>query len=374
MSKSNGVNTTLSSANELLFEGCKVELPCQPRILVIDDERQLLELIAATLKRSGYGCDRAASVSEARAALERSSYDIVFLDLMLPDGNGFLILEQIMNVSPQTLVLIVTGSHELDCSIEAIRKGSFDFITKPFTLELLTQRLHRVVSEWKAKCFTAHYQNCLEKVVEAKTEEVLQTTSRIESVYDAAVYALGAALDLRDPETEDHCRRVSEISLMLGERLGVDSRSRKDLKWGAYLHDVGKIGIPAEILSKPSGLTEEEMQVMRKHTVYGYNMLRNIDFLNSASVVVLRHHEKYDGSGYPDGLRGEEIPLFARIFAVVDAFDAMAWDRPYRKAMSYQDAMAELARCSGSHFDPGVIDAFVELSPEQLQIIEAQTG
>ncbi len=227
-----------------------------------------------------------------------------------------------------------------------------------------------MVSEWRAHCFTTQYRDCLEKVVEAKTEEVLQTTNRIETVYDKAVYALGAALDLRDPETEDHCRRVSEISLMLGEALEVERDGLQDLKWGAYLHDVGKIGIPAEILSKPSGLTEEEMQVMRKHTVYGYNMLRSIDFLNNASVVVLHHHEKYDGTGYPDGLRGEEIPMFARIFAAVDAFDAMAWDRPYRKAMSYRDATAELERCSGAHFDPAVLEAFMRFSPEELQIIE----
>jgi putative nucleotidyltransferase with HDIG domain len=205
-------------------------------------------------------------------------------------------------------------------------------------------------------------------LVKEKTDELINTVSKIEHVHDTTVFALGAALDLRDPETEEHCKRVSENSIRLGMILGIKGNRLRNLKWGAYLHDIGKIGTPENILLKKGPLSKEEFSVVKKHSILGQSMIKNIDFLVEASEVVLYHHEKYEGTGYPLGLRGDEIPLFARIFAIVDAFDAMTNDRPYRKALGLKKVRKELNRCSGTHFDPKILKNFLELPPIELKI------
>ncbi|MFW6137532.1 MAG: HD domain-containing phosphohydrolase [Spirochaetota bacterium] len=345
-----------------------LDIPGVPGILIVDDERSLRELIGAVLAGNGLGCDMAGSVSEAEELIAGSGYDIVFLDLGLPDGSGFELLERMMESSPGVVVVVITGLHDLDTAVGAIRRGAFDYVTKPFSISLLQERLGSAVEEWKSRTFTRHYQKYLEELVKNKARQLGRTVERIDQIYDMTVYALGAALDLRDPETEEHCRRVSENSVVLGRRVGMEGRGLKELKWGAYLHDIGKIGIAEEILQKRGRLTEEEMEVVRKHSLLGYSMISNIDFLDEAGKVVLYHHERYDGGGYPLGLEGERIPLMARVFAVIDAFDAMTTDRPYREAVGYAEAVEELEGCSGSHFDPVVVEEFKKIAAGELWI------
>jgi len=344
-----------------------IEVPQSPDILVVEDERSLLKLISSILTSNGFTSDKASSIREAMATLSRKVYDIVFLDLGLPDGSGFSILESIVESSPETIVTVITGIHDLETAIKAIRKGAYDYITKPFSVLLFQERLNNLIDEWKSKTFISYYQRYLEKLVEEKIEELKITEYRMEKAYDMTVYALGTALDLRYPETEEHCRRVAENAVHLAKNVGVTGQSLRDLKWGSYLHDIGKIGIPENILKKEGQLTNEEMSVIKKHSLLGYNMLKNIDFLKGAGEVVLYHHEKYDGSGYPLGLCEKQIPLLARIFAVVDAYDAMVFDRPYRKALSTEKAKQELIRCKGTHFDPDLVDAFFELPQIMLK-------
>ena len=346
----------------------EMDLPKLPRMLVVDDEERLLKLISSILLASGYQSDLARTVSEACSAIGRSSYDIAFLDLGLPDGSGFSILERLIEMSPECIVVVVTGLHDLQTAVKSIRKGAFDYITKPFSVMLMQERLASVIEEWKSRMFTHAYQSYLEKVVKEKTNTLSIARVRIEHVYDTTVHALGAALDLRDPETEEHCRRVSHNSALLGERLGIAGKELKDLKWGAYLHDIGKIGISERILLKPAALTEEEMAAVKKHSQLGHSMIKNIDFLAEAGQVVLYHHEKWDGDGYPVGLRGKDIPLFARIFAVSDTFDAMIVDRPYREALSFDEVSREIRRCSGSHFDAQVVETFLKIPFSDLRV------
>lgn len=336
-----------------------IDLPGLPNILIVDDESSLLKLISSILMTDGFTSDRARNLSEAQEALSKKNYDIVFLDIGLPDGSGLRVLERVMELSPEALVVMVTGVHDLQTAVSAIRKGAYDYITKPFSVALFQDRLRIVIEEWKSRAFTRAYQSYLENLVEKKTDRLTSSMREIEHTHDTTVLALGAALDLRDPETEDHCSRVSKNSILLGKKLGIKGERLKDLKWGSYLHDIGKIGIPESILLKKGPLTDEEMTVVKKHTIFGQTMIRNIDFLSSASEVVLYHHEKFAGNGYPLGLKGEEIPIFARIFAIADAFDAMAYDRPYRKALPIKKIIKEIKRCSGSHFDPDVVETFL---------------
>ncbi len=364
-----------SQDREIYFEGIRdivddsrIDLPGSPNILIVDDESSLLKLISSILITSGFTSDRAYNLSEAHKALSRKRYDIVFLDLGLPDGSGFKVLEKAIEIFPETLVVMITGIHDLQTAVSAIRKGAFDYITKPFSVMLFQDRFATVIEEWKSRTFTKSYQKYLEILVKEKTDELTDTVSKIEHVHDTTVFALGAALDLRDPETEEHCRRVSENSVRLGTVLGIKGDNLRNLKWGSYLHDIGKIGIPENILLKKGPLSEEEFSVVKKHSILGQSMIKNIDFLAEASEVVLYHHEKYEGSGYPLGLRGSEIPLFARIFAIVDAFDAMAYDRPYRKALGLKKVIKELIRCSGTHFDTEILKKFLQIPPAELKV------
>ena len=349
---------------------CKdsIEIPGVPNILIVDDEKSLTQFISSILTTNGFSSDRVGNLKEAYRAFSRKEYDIVFLDLGLPDGSGFKVLEKAIEISAETLVVMITGVHDLQTAINSIRKGAFDYITKPFTVTLFQDRLKTVIDEWKSRTITSSYQNYLESMVRERTESLNKTVSEIKHVHDTTVIALGAALDLRDPETEDHCKRVSENSVLLGKKLGLKGKKLRDLKWGSYLHDIGKIGIPEKILLKKGPLTEDEMLVVKKHTIFGHSMIKNIDFLADAGVVVLYHHEKFNGTGYPMGLKGENIPLFARIFAVTDAFDAMIVDRPYRKALPLNAVLHEIKKCSGPHFDPDIVKACLQISTSHLQV------
>jgi len=346
-----------------------IELPKSPRILVVDDDHLILDLISSLLSINNLLCDKSTSIQETKNIIKEKTYDIVFLDLKLPDGSGLDILQEIIGVNPESVVVMTTGVYDINVAVESIRIGAYDYITKPFTAELFQDRLLKVIDEWKSRVFTQKYQDHLEKLVNVKTEDLKKTVGQIEHVYDMTVRALGAALDLKDPETEEHCLRVSENSIRLGERLGINSDELKYLKWGSYLHDIGKIGISENILLKPSGLTFEEREKIKKHTILGYNMIKHIDFLSKASPVVLYHHERYDGKGYPVGLKGKIIPINARIFSVIDTFDAMTSNRPYRRALPFSVTLEEIKKGSDTQFDPEIVEIFSNI-PESYWLIE----
>jgi putative nucleotidyltransferase with HDIG domain len=335
-----------------------------PRILVVDDERAIRKLISAIIHKNGHCCDTAGTLADMRGLLGKNSYDIVFVDLSLPDGSGLSILDEKEILPLETMVVIITGQQNLEPAIQAIRRGTYDYIRKPFSLQEFGERLGRAVEEWRSRARYRYYQDHLESLVNRQTDALQETTREIERVHDAAVHALGAALDLKDPETEEHCRRVAENSVRLGRELGLSKEQLRNLSWSAYLHDIGKIGVPEHVLGKTAGLDPQEMEIVKAHPIMGFRMISSIAFLQEATDVVLYHHEKYDGSGYPYGLRGEDIPLAARIFAVIDALDALTSDRPYRKAQPFSAVVEELKRGSGKHFDPEIVEKFLEI-PEQ---------
>ncbi len=331
----------------------------QPRTLLVEDQGDMRVLIAAMLKSKGLACDSAATLAEARTLMKEIAYDIAFLDVNLPDGNGLALARE---CTGDTLTVVITGSGDLETAIEAIRGGAVDFIAKPFSVGDFLYRMDEVVEEWRSRSSIRYHAHVLEDLVRARTSELSETSRELNEVRDASVAALGAALNLKDHETADHCRRVSENSVQLGRFLSLSEPELRHLKWGAYLHDVGKIGIPERILLKPGELTREERAIVEKHPVMGSTMLRGIAFLRRATDVVLHHHERFDGTGYPERLSGTDIPLHARIFAVMDALDAMTSERPYRHPLDLAESRRNLESEAARQFDPEILEIFLRSS------------
>ncbi len=209
-------------------------------------------------------------------------------------------------------------------------------------------------------------------MVRARTEMLRHAMEDLEHSYDVTLEALGDALDLKDSETEGHSKRVTAYAIALARAMGIPPEDIKVIARGAFLHDIGKMAIPDEILRKPGKLTPEEQELMREHCSRGYQMLRKIPFLSGAAEIVFCHQEYYDGNGYPNRLSGREIPIGARIFAIADALDAITSDRPYRQARGFAAAREEILRCSGTQFDPAVVEVFLKIPDELWQELRSE--
>jgi putative nucleotidyltransferase with HDIG domain len=334
------------------------------RILVVDDESHIRAMIGATLERQGYDVQLATSGREALEILDHNSFDIVLTDIVMQDGNGMFLLDRIRGNQPNLPVVMVTAIHDISVAIDSMRRGAFDYVLKPFEREHLMATITRALEHRQALQESHNYQQNLEQVVRARTEMLRQAMEDLEHSYDITLEALGDALDLKDSETEGHSKRVTAYTIALARAMGISPTEVKVISRGAFLHDIGKMAIPDEILRKPAALTSEEQSIMREHCTRGFNILRKIPFLSEAAEIVFSHQEHFDGSGYPSGSRGGEIPIGARIFAVADTLDAITSDRPYRRASSFDAARQEILRCSGTQFDPSVVEVFLKIPNE----------
>lgn len=334
------------------------------RILVVDDEAPVRAMIGAALEPEGYEIIPAASGSQALEILRRQAIDLVLTDIVMQDGNGIALLERIRSNQPHLPVVMVSAIHDISVAIDSMRRGAYDYLLRPFEREHLVATVRRALEHRQTLEENQSYQQNLEHVVRARTELLRQAMEDLEHSYDVTLEALGDALDLKDSETEGHSKRVTAYTIALARAMGVPPADIKVIARGAFLHDIGKMAIPDEILRKPDKLTPEEQEIMRDHCTRGYHILRKIPFLSEAAVIVYTHQEYYDGNGYPSGLRGEEIPLGARIFAVADAMDAITSDRPYRQARSFDEAREEILRCAGTQFDPEVVEVFLKIPNE----------
>jgi putative nucleotidyltransferase with HDIG domain len=342
------------------------------RILVVDDETHVRAMMGSTLERQGYEVQLASSGREALETLELNSFDLVLTDIVMQDVNGIALLEQIHAQHPNLPVVMVTAIHDISVAIDSMRRGAYDYLLKPFEREHLLNTVRRAMDHRHALEETHNYQQSLEQRVRARTEMLRHAMEDLEHSYDVTLEALGDALDLKDSETEGHSKRVTAYTIALARAMGIAPAEIKVIARGAFLHDVGKMAIPDEILRKPGKLTPEEQAVMREHCTRGYNMLRKIPFLAGAAEIVYCHQEHYDGSGYPRGIRGREIPIGARIFAVGDTLDAITSDRPYRTARSFDAAREEILRCSGTQFDPAVVEVFLKIPNELWQELRSE--
>lgn len=329
----------------------------KPRILIVDDERGINEVLSDLLNVD-YDCISASSAEEALEHLRQSEFQLVISDITMPGMSGLEMLPLAKEIAPKTIVVMISGMQTVESAIGALRLGAFDYLMKPFDLRQVEAVVKRALEHHDLIAAKQRYENHLEDLVEQRTAELDRALGSLEDAYRSTLKALTTALETRDSETHGHSERVVSYSLRLGREYGMDERQLKALEFGSLLHDIGKIGVPDSILRKPAKLTEDEWVLMREHPMHGQQILRGIEFLEGAAKVVAQHHEKWDGSGYPHGLKGEEIDLCARIFSVADAYDAMTSDRVYRRGKNYEVAAKELDDWAGRQFDPKVVEAF----------------
>jgi response regulator RpfG family c-di-GMP phosphodiesterase len=348
------------------------------RILVVDDDLAVRELLAEGLDSFGYPARTAGGAAEALLIIKEESPTLILSDIDMPDGNGLDLLRDIKAHDSDLDVIMVTGAIDADTAVQAIRQGASDYVTKPFNLEEVQIVVERTLDKRRLILENRAHQERLEELVEQRTAEIAKKNreveelyGKLENTYESTLQALVTALDFRDNETQGHSYRVVQYAVVVAERLGIGEPELTEIRRGAILHDVGKIGVPDAVLRKPGKLNDDEWAEMLKHPEMGFRMLQHIPFLAPALDIVLSHQERYDGTGYPRGLKGEKIPLGARIFAVVDTFDAMTSDRPYRKALTIRNARDEIVRCSGTQFDPNVADAFLSIEDETWKQIRA---
>lgn len=341
-------------------------------ILVIDDKPVSRKLIVEFLSAK-FICREASSIESAFEQLCQKEYAVVLLGLSLANNVCEEMISQIQMISPPTVTILISEQDSAESAVGAFRAGAFDYILKPFQLKVIEKSVNRAFEHYERKSLKSRYQFHLEELAAERAAEIDKALEEVENSYRTTLKALVQALESRDLETHGHSERVVTFSLRLAHELGMDKDALRNLELGALLHDIGKIGVPDAILRKPAALNEEEWNKMKLHPQHGQKILRNIDFLENAAHLVAQHHEKWDGSGYPYGLRGEDIDLSARIFAVVDAFDAMISDRVYRRGRSYQDALEELERCAGTQFDPLVVEAFKVIPKEDWEILRARS-
>jgi putative nucleotidyltransferase with HDIG domain len=362
------------------------------RILVVEEDPELRELVVTTLSQFGFGCQEAGDAAEALAILREAAMDrtgspllgsrvtpiagryaslspefgLVICDVRMPDRDGLWFLDKVLQTYPDLSVIMLTSVDRSRVAVECLRRGATDYLVKPIDMDDLLVSVHQALERRRLVLENRLYQNQLEQLVQARTRALRDTLEKLRGSYGETLMALAAALDAREQETANHSERVAEGCRRLLHRLGVvDEETLRVIEQGALLHDIGKIGIPDAILLKDGPLDEDEREIMREHPQIGYEILSGVRFLEPSLELVLYHQEKYDGTGYPYGLTGEDIPLSARAFAVVDAWDAMTNERPYRKPMSARHAARELEACSGSHFDPEVVSAFLAMKQEE---------
>jgi response regulator RpfG family c-di-GMP phosphodiesterase len=346
----------------------------QPKnILIVDDDWQVREVLHEIFLSAGYTCQLAGDGREGLETFRATLPPLTVTDLKMPVMDGIALLQAIRNTDTDAAVIVLTGAADVKTAIESLKLGAHDFIMKPVNVDELLIAAERALERRQLLIERREYQMVLEQRVEEATRNLEKAYHQLQHTYQQTLEALGAALDSRDVGTESHSRRVHGYSLALAREHGVPEDRLTDLAHGVLLHDIGKIGIPDAILLKPGGLTPDEWKVMRTHPEIGKRLIEKIPFLHGAIPVVWCHHEKWDGSGYPRGLKGEGIPINARIFAVVDAFDAMTFDRPYSKAIPFDAAIAEIKRCAGAHFDPHVVESFMRVPLPLLEEIRRKS-
>src|SRR5262249_38987111 len=293
------------------------------RLLVVDDDESVRRIVAAILKDEGYETVTAANADEALSRLREQPFALVITDIKMPDHDGIWLLGELRREHPELAVIMMTGYGQVDTAVECLKYGAADYLTKPVRVNHLAASVMRALDRRRLEMENRAYQRGLEGVVEEKTRELEQAYTEISETYRITLEALVTALDARECETGNHSQRVVKLTLAIADRMGLNGPERDHLARGALLHDIGKIGVSDQVLLKPGRLTPEEWVEMRRHPEIGARILSGIPFLGPAAEIVLSHQERWDGKGYPRGLRSDEIPIGARIFAVADALDAI---------------------------------------------------
>jgi putative two-component system response regulator len=344
-----------------------------PVILIVDDQHQNIELLEALLVPQGYEVIKAANGAEALKSLSNNPIDLILLDVMMPKMDGFDVTRKIRQDKTYQLlpIILVTALRNTEDRVKGIEAGCDDFISKPFDKSELYARIRSLLKVKAYNDLMINYQKELEFEIAKETEELRKALDRTKSASLETIHCLSKAAEYKDEDTAAHIQRMSFYAEAVAKKIGLSEIETENLLYAAPMHDIGKIGVPDHILLKPEKLNDEEWVIMRQHTTFGANILSgsNSEFIKLGSTIALSHHEKWDGTGYPKNLKGDEIPLPAKICAIADVFDALTSHRPYRKEpFSIEESFYMIKEGIGSQFDPDVADTFFSIKDQILQI------
>ena len=329
------------------------------RILVIEDDPQELKLLTRVLDRAGYRCSSAADASEARRLTAGEDFELLLTDVRLPGESGLQFVQHVLAEHPDTAAVMVTGMDDPALASTAIELGTYGYIMKPFTANELLIGVKNALSRRRLEIENSAQRATLEQIVRARTAALERSAKRLKLSREETVRRLSRAVEYRDEETGGHTDRMSAYCAMLAGKLGLDVES---IRIASPMHDVGKVALPDHILLRPGALTLDERQEMERHTLIGHGILSGSGsaLLELGATIALTHHEKWDGTGYPRRLAGNAIPLEGQVAAVADVFDALTSDRPYRQAFSIERAVEIMRAERGKHFDPRLVDLFLQ--------------
>jgi putative two-component system response regulator len=353
--------------------------PERPTILVVDDEEPIRRVLCRVLERNGYEADAAADAEEALLMLKQNEVQLVLTDMDMPGTSGLDLIMQIVASYPDTATVMVTGMDDANLASTALEIGAYGYIIKPFESNEILINVVNALKRRNLEIENRNHRLRLEHMVKDRTAELWEAIARLERAEkdlrlsrEETIQRLAIAAEFRDDETAQHIERMSRYCSLLARTAGEDNERCDLIRVSALMHDVGKIGIPDSILLKPGRLTPEERTIMQQHSEIGYKILAGSksELLRLAAEIAWTHHERVDGSGYPNGLRLKEIQLEGRIAAIADVFDALTSDRVYKRAYPLGKALDIMRESRGSHFDPDLLDNFIDVMDEVLVIKE----
>ncbi|MBW1972712.1 MAG: two-component system response regulator [Deltaproteobacteria bacterium] len=331
------------------------------KILVVDDDKELRESLAENLEIKGYSVLTAKTGLEGKELFLKEKPDIVFTDVMMPDGNGFYLLKEIHSVSKDAEVIMITSYGDMDMAIEAIRVGAGDFIPKPVKMNVVDVALKRAIERLSLKQAIKSYTHNLEQMIQDRSVELTEQIKKSNTFLKGIISALNIIIEKFDPFNTGHSKRVAIITKAISVKMGYPPSKVQTHQIAAALHDIGKIFIPTNILSKPSALTKDERLILQRHPIIGYEIVKEVGFPSIVPKMILQHHERLDGSGYPKKLKGNQIAMESRILAVADVIEAISSKRSYRPALGLTKAIEEIKKGRNIKYDKDVVDVCIEL-------------
>lgn len=342
------------------------------KILIVDDEEPIRRVLGRLLESNDYKCTLAANSAEARECLKNENFELILCDLVMPGESGLSFIKYVLSAYPDTATMIVTATDDPEAAKMAAEIGSYGYIIKPFEHNELLINVANSLRRRYLEIDKRIYSEKLEQIVHERTAELKEREAELEcnlhnfrNAMEGTVNAMALTVECRDPYTAGHQRRTTVLACAIAKEMGLSKEAIDGIQMAGIIHDIGKIAIPAEILSKPTRLTDIEFSLMKTHTKVGYDILKGIEFPWPVAQIVLQHHERMDGSGYPSGLSGQEILVEARILGVADTVEAMASHRPYRPALGIDKALAEISQNRDILYDPDVVDACLRLFKEK---------